>query len=295
MPEFRSLLGIAQVCSTRLQLTQPVTFIGSSDNNMILLRAMLEEGCQKIGNSYPWPELQKEYTFTLATSTDSYALPGDFDSVLNQTLWNRTQKWPLIGPLDAVQWQTYKSGLITTVPRQRFRVKGWSDTQFFIDPTPTASENGQTCVYEYITRTRIKPKTWVASTSWAGIQYCSYNGNIYDRGGTGAATTGTSAPVHTSGSASDGSITWTYRTAPLENFTNDADQCILDSRIIEDRAVWRFKQERGFDFEDLRAQAEAQLEIAKTKLSGSNVISVIGSGAGYPPILGINNYPQGNF
>lgn len=291
-----TILDMARTCATRLQLSSPSTFIGSTDNNMILLRAMLEEACSKVGSEYPWVELEKEYTFTLATSTDSYALPGDFDRIQNQTLWNRTQKWPLIGPLDAIQWQTYKSGLISTVPRQRFRVKGWTNNQFFVDPTPSSSENGQTCVYEYISKTTIKPGlVWVALEGFTGIRYCSYNGNIYDRGGTGAATAGTSAPVHTSGTVSDGSISWTYLNSPFETFTYDSDQVILDNQMIIDRAVWRFKQERGFDFEDMRAQADAQLEINKTKLSGANVISVIGDGAGYPPILGINNYPQGNF
>lgn len=292
-----SVLSIARTCATRLQLVSPVTFIGSADNNMILLRAMIEEACQKITGEYQWAELQKEYTFTLATSTDSYALPADFDSVLNQTLWNRTQKWPLIGPMDPVQWQTYKSGLISTVPRQRFRVKGWTTNQFFIDPTPSSSEDGQTCVYEYMSRCAIRPMTWVASTSWLSNSYCSYNGNIYTRGGTGAATTGTTPPTWTTGSNTDGSITWTYitNTYVADTFQNDTDEVILDNRIIQDRAIWRFKEERGFDFESQKAEADAQLEITKTKVTGSNVISVIGSGAGYPPIIGINNYPQGNF
>lgn len=288
-----TILSMAQAAAKRLQITSPTTFIGSTDNNMILLLAMFEEAVSNIGSEFPWPEIQREYTFTLATSTDSYALPDDFDRRTNETEWNRTQKWPLIGPLDAVLWEVYKSGLITTVPRQRFRVKGWGLTQFFIDPTPSSSENGQTCVYEYCSQTTIAPKTWVASTSWLGLRYCSYNGYIFDRGSTGAASTGTSAP--TPSSLNDGSITWTLYTAAYNTFAYDSDNVLLDNDVVLERAIWRFKQERGFDFEDYRAKAEEQKEMTKTKKTGAMILGIPRNNIGYPPVLGINNYPQGNF
>ena len=289
-----SILTIAYTCAARLQIPPPSgAFLSSTDNNMILLKAMLEEAAQDLVSLAVWTELESEHTFTLATDTPSYALPADFDRVQNDTLWNRTQRWPLIGPLDAVLWQVYKSGLITTVPRQRFRVKGWSNAQFFIDPTPSSDENGQTCAFEYITQTCIRPKTWVASTSWTGIQYCSYNGYIFDRGAITAATTGTSAP--TPSSLNDGSITWSLYTSPFQTFTNDTDNLILNEKIVIDRAIWRFKQERGLDFEDLRRQANELLEIAITDRSGASVLYTGPNNVGYPPILGINNYPQGNF
>lgn len=286
---------MAQTCCNRLQITAPVSsFPTSTDNNFILLKALMNEAAQSIRDEYSWPELQREYTFDLATSTESYILPGDYDRTLSETWWNRTQRWPLIGPMTPQDWQLYKSGLITQIPRQRFRVKYWATKQFFIDPTPTSSENGQTCVYEYITRTVFRPKTWVASTSWTGLSYCSYNGNIYTRGSEAAATTGTIAPVNTSGSQSDGSITWTYVDTAYDTIVYDSDECILDNDMIIDQTVWRFKQERGLDYEDLRQQAKESKEVTKTKLSGSGVVSM-NSRIGYPPILSINNYPEGKF
>lgn len=261
---------------------------------MILLKAMIETALTDIASEYPWPELQREYTFTLATSTASYALPGDFNRFQMETMWNRTQKWPLIGPLDAVEWQQYKSGLVTTLPRQRYRIKYWATTQFFVDPTPSSSENGQTCVYEYISATTLRPKTWVASTSWAGISYCSYNGNIYDRGGTGAATTGTTAPTHTSGTVSDGSINWTYVSAAYSTIIDDSDEVILDNTMITDGAIWRFKQERGLDFEDLRQQANNQKDANKTNLSSAGVLT-INKMRGGAFMIGPWSYPEGNF
>lgn len=289
-----TILSIAQTCATRLMLTSPSTFIGSTDNNMILLKAMLEQTVQDMVSDFAWPELQKEYTFTLATSTANYVLPSDIDRIAMETIWNRDQNWPLIGPLDAVGWQAYKSGVATSMPRQRFRVKGWQTNQFYLDPTPTSSENGETIALEYISKTCIRPKTWVASTSWAGLTYCSYNGNIYDRGGTGAATTGTSAPVHTSGAVSDGTITWTYVSAAYETFTYDSDEVILDNGLVTDGAIWRFKRERGLDYQELMVEWNDAIDKAKTRLTSAGIQQVSG-GVGHGNMIGLWSYPTGNY
>lgn len=261
---------------------------------MVLLKSMIEKTLREIRDDYPWPQMQREYTFTLATGAASYAHPGDFNAIQNETVWNRTQTMPLIGPVDEVMWQNYKSGLITTLPRQRFRVKGWSGTQLFIDPTPTSSENGQTVAYEYLSSTIVRPKTWTALTSWTGFQYCSYNGNIYDRGGTGAASTGSTPPTHTTGAASDGVISWTYRSNAYETIVYDSDEAILDEKIILDGTEWRFRQSRGFDYEVLKQSAEQYLDIAKTKLEGAGVASFALS-AGLPPMIGRWSYPEGSY
>lgn len=289
-----TILGMAQKCAERLQIPSPSTLVDSTDNNIILLRAMMIQSLREIRDSYPWPELQKEYLITLTTNTASYPLPGDFDWTQNETLWNRSQHWPLLGPIDAVEWQVYKSGLVVSLPRQRFRVKGWATNQFFIDPTPDSTLNGQTVVFEYISRTCVAPRTWVASTSWTGDQYCSYNGNIYDRGSTAAANTGTSAPVHTSGSASDGSITWTYVSTQFENFSTDSDDVILDKDLVMDGAVWRFKRERGLDYQGLMEDSLARIEKAKTNLSGAGVL-MINKWHQSPPLIGPWSYPEGNY
>lgn len=289
-----TVLALAQACAKRLQIASPSSFVSSTDNNMILLKAVMEQAVQELRDEYPWPELQREYTFTLATSTANYALPGDINSVQCETLWNRTQHWPLIGPIDAVDWQLLKSGAIANFPRQRFRVKGWQTNQFYIDPTPDSTLNGQTIAYEYISKTCIRPKTWVASTSWAGLQYCSYNGNIYDRGGTGAATTGTSAPVNTSGSQSDGSITWTYVSTAFDTLNNDNDEAILDNAVVIDETVWRFKRERGLDYQDQAAQSRTRIDGMKAALTAAGVLTIQRWRYGVYPI-GYANYPIMDF
>lgn len=269
-----TLLSVAQTIAKRCGLNTTISSVyGSTNNDVILILTKMEEAGRAIVDFADWPELQKEYTFTLSTSTASYALPGDFSRMIDETQWARTQTLPLYGPISPEAWQFYKSGIISLSVNQRFRVKGWTDTQMFIDPTPDSGFNGNTMAYEYISGTWIRPKTWVASTSWAGIRYCSYNGNIYDRGGTGAASTGTSPPVHTSSSASDGSITWTYASGTFETFTDDTDNIILDTESVINETVWRWKKERGFEYESYLAESRARLNQSKSDLNGATTIN----------------------
>lgn len=289
-----TVLAVAQRCTERLQLPAITTLVGNTSNNAILLKSLLEQAAQDLRDEYPWPELNKEYTFTFTDAVASYALPSDFNRTQMETLWNRTQHWPLIGPLDAVSWQFYKSGIVATFPMQRFRIKGWVTNQFFIDPTPDSTVATQTAAYEYISATTVRPITWVASTSWLGHQYCSYNGNIYNRGSAGAATSGTTPPTHTSGSVSDGSITWTYTNAIFDTVLDDADEFILDNQMIIEGACWRFLQARGLDFEDYRANAMNQVDLAKTRLAGGSVLNVARMRLN-APMIGVWSYPQQDF
>ena len=72
------------------------------------------------------------------------------------------------------------------------------------------------------------------------------------------------------------------------------DEVILDNVMIQDGAIWRFKLERGLDFQDLKAQALDQIETTKTKLMGAGVLTVNNRMMG-APLIGFWSYPEGNF
>jgi len=401
-----TILSIAQKVARRLMLSAPATLVGNTDNNVVLISAMMLETMESIRDEYPWPELTKAHEFVTIANLESYALPLDFNRTAMETLWNRTQRWPLIGPLTGVEWQTYKSGLIVSYPRQRFRNKGWSNSQFFIDPTPSDTEN---LVFEYVSNTTVRPKTWVANTDYTQNTYVSYDGLILKctTAGTTAAVQppafgkdgtviwvsvpayvanisyyigqyvfanskvyqctvagkGSTAPSVTSGTEvtgtatfeyintpsawvagtvytsqtsfttvstdcfmcvasgtsgdyspkfratladtniplslttntiTDGTAVWTVYYNSFDTFQADTDEIILNNQMIEDGTVWRFKRERGLDYEGLKFEAEERIEFAKTQLSGSGVLT-IGSRNTFPPILGVLNYPDGNY
>lgn len=53
-----------------------------------------------------------------------YAMPTDFDRLVDRTQWDKTQHWEMLGPETAQQWQWLKSGFIATGPRVRWRRLG---------------------------------------------------------------------------------------------------------------------------------------------------------------------------
>jgi len=61
---------------------------------------------------------------TVTFSKTKYPLPPDYETVTDNTHWNKTKHWQMLGPVDAQQWQWLKSGYISTGPRVRWRILG---------------------------------------------------------------------------------------------------------------------------------------------------------------------------
>ena len=53
-----------------------------------------------------------------------YDLPPDYETITDNTHWDKTKHWQMLGPVDAQQWQWLKSGYISTGPRVRWRILG---------------------------------------------------------------------------------------------------------------------------------------------------------------------------
>lgn len=66
-----------------------------------------------------------------------YAFPSDYDRLIDNTDWDKSKHWQMIGPETAQQWQFLKSGYISTGPRVRFRPLGG---YFQIYPPITGNE-----------------------------------------------------------------------------------------------------------------------------------------------------------
>lgn len=87
-----------------------------------------------------------QYTF----GQSDYALPADFNRVVDNTIWDRSRFWAMRGPQSPQQWQLYKSSVIGRASiqrRYRFRQSGALEV-FSIDPVPT--DNGSALVFEYV-------------------------------------------------------------------------------------------------------------------------------------------------
>ncbi len=76
-------------------------------------------------------------TFADATLTFGqvmYDMPSDYQRSVNKTQYNKSNRWSVIGPKTAQEWQWIKASYITTGPRMRYRIMG---NKFTIWPMAT--------------------------------------------------------------------------------------------------------------------------------------------------------------
>lgn len=89
-------------------------------------------------------EAEQSGTFELQFAQNFFDLPSDWQRQIPQTEWNRSQRWALLGPKSSQEWQTFKSGIVSAGPRQRYRIL---QNQLALNPAPP---DGQTLSFEYI-------------------------------------------------------------------------------------------------------------------------------------------------
>jgi hypothetical protein len=53
-----------------------------------------------------------------------YAMPSDYDRQIDNTHYDKSKRWQMLGPETAQQWEFLKSSYISTGPRLRYRIMG---------------------------------------------------------------------------------------------------------------------------------------------------------------------------
>jgi hypothetical protein len=103
-------------------------------------------------------EANQSGTVELQFAQNKFDLPSDWLRQIPQTEWNRTQRWELLGPKSSQEWQTFKSGIVSAGPRQRFRIL---QNQLCLNPSPP---DNQTLSFEYISNGWVEGVDGVAKT-----------------------------------------------------------------------------------------------------------------------------------
>jgi hypothetical protein len=107
----------------------------SLDEAFIQLRGLLTSAGRELCDMHNWPLLVKNYSVTtIEGDTGDYALPSDFNRMINQTGWDQNRHLPIGGPLSPQDW-TYLEGrdLSSTTIYASFRLE---DGIFRIFPKP---------------------------------------------------------------------------------------------------------------------------------------------------------------
>ncbi len=143
-----SLLTILQDTANTVGIDAPSTVIGNTDSNTVRLLALSNQGGKALARRFPWQELVQEWTFTTVATesqgTVESIMPG-FNWDLYGTIWNRSTKFPVQGPLFPEEWQFLKA-LDIAGPYPQFRIRG---NNLICLPVPTA---GQIFAGEYVSR-----------------------------------------------------------------------------------------------------------------------------------------------
>lgn len=106
------------------------------------------------------PMLTTQTGATFQFSQTEYDLPSDWQREIPQTEWDRTNRWPLMGPTTAQDWQSFKSGIVYAGPRQRFRIM---DGVMKINPLPP---NDLLFAFEYMSSSWVRSSTGERQTEF---------------------------------------------------------------------------------------------------------------------------------
>ena len=141
------ILQLAKDAADELSLTRPGSLsTTTTDATAQKLFRHLTRTCRQLSARYDWQRLRKEKTFvTVAAATQTNATATDFLRFVEMTIFNRTKRRHVKGPMTSLEWQSYQASTITPV-LETFYMRG---NAFLITPTPAA---GETIAYEYITK-----------------------------------------------------------------------------------------------------------------------------------------------
>lgn len=136
-----------------------ITAVNSTDDTAVQLLYLANGLGSRVAQLPFWAELSETFTLVTVDGQTEYDLPLDWGVPITGTSWDRSMKWPLIGPTPPIQWQTLQSGFGMAAPQFRFRFIG---TQLVLYPAPGADHE---MVHEYL------------STGWV----LGLNGSVNDQ------------------------------------------------------------------------------------------------------------------
>jgi hypothetical protein len=260
-----SLLTAVQNVANEAGYTVESGVIASTEVTTKQLRVMAQRINREIADAFPWPKLYASGSITLVAGQASYPLPSAFSWYHYETFWNSSTRWRILGPMSPQEYAEIRGYGLNTTVYQRFQVRGLSNNELLISPTPTASQNGNIIIFEYIADRCVRPATWVTNTVYAAGAYTFYNGNYYQT--TAGGTSGANAPVHTSGSVSDGGVTWTYYNGAYSDFLADSDETVFNQKTLEQGMLERFAEIHGLDTVQPRFQTQMNEDYSRQQVS----------------------------
>jgi len=164
MSNYWSAITVLNQVAGELGLPKPPTITGDLDTQSSQLLALLNSAGNELLLYYPWEQFAREWVLVTVLNQADYELPDDYKYFRDQTQWDRTNHWPLLGPQSAQEWAFLKGSLVAPLPRLRYRIQ---NNLFKIYPTPNTSFSpgaNFTLSMEYI------QKNWVITDNGGSLE-----------------------------------------------------------------------------------------------------------------------------
>jgi hypothetical protein len=124
---------------------------------------LIEEEGMDLAKRGPWERLTVEAPITTLAVENQGAIStlasNGFNYIKNETIWDRSSRLPIVGPLGGKEWQMRKAA-VNTGPRFQYRIRGGN---LLVNPIPTA---GLSWYFEYLS------KNWILGAD--GTSYRQY-------------------------------------------------------------------------------------------------------------------------
>jgi hypothetical protein len=134
-----TVLEVIRTACAEMSVQQPTSVAANPELIPQQLFALYNATGEMLVKRRYWRNLFGEATINCVDGQGAYPLPDDFARPLSQTEWDQTNRWPMIGPETPQQWQYLKSGILSTGPRERFRLVG---NTIEVWPVPGANTGG---------------------------------------------------------------------------------------------------------------------------------------------------------
>lgn len=124
MAQYWTAIQVLNQVAGELGLPRVTTITNIVDVQSVQLLSLLNSGGNELLQYYAWEQFVKEWTVNTIQGQSTYALPSDLAYFIDQTQWDRSNQWPLLGPKSAQEWAWLKGSGTATLPRLRYRIAG---------------------------------------------------------------------------------------------------------------------------------------------------------------------------
>ncbi len=141
-----TLKTIIEDASVECGVAEPSIVVGNPD---IVVRKMLR-AANRVGldlvKRAPWGVLRKVGNFTAVAGQEQPGfLPADFDRLIAETLWDRTNRRLIAGSVDSARWQSLAASV-------RGTLSGWFTLRGTVLTLYPAAVGGESMWFEYVSR-----------------------------------------------------------------------------------------------------------------------------------------------